>query len=98
MNKIEWGIVVNGELRYAPPEIYEEDGKVKELKYYDDFINEGYKRVIRKKPTYNPLKQCVVFKEFVEKEVDIYILYEVKDIESVSIETLETIMNEEINK
>lgn len=48
MNKIEWGIVVNGELRYAPPEIYEEDGKVKELKYYDDFINEGYKRVIRK--------------------------------------------------
>ena len=40
----------------------------------------------------------MVFKEFVKKEVDIYILYEVKDIESVSIETLETIMNEEINK
>lgn len=91
---MDWGKLVNGELQYAPPEVYDENGIVKELKHHDDFINEGYKRVIRKKPTYNPFTQCVVFKEFVEKEDDIYILYEVKDI---SMEALKSRMNEKIN-
>ena len=48
MDRIEWGKVVDDELLYAPSEIIEEDGRVRELKTYDDFINAGYKRIIKR--------------------------------------------------
>ena len=72
-----WGKLVNGELQYAPPEIYCEDGRVIDLVSDDDYRYEGYKRVIRKRPPYNPYTEYLIFKGYVEED-DIYIIYEVK--------------------
>lgn len=88
-----WGKLVNGELQYAPPEIYYEDGRVKDLVLDDDYRYEGYKRVIKKRPPYNPYTEYLVFKGYVEED-DIYIIYEVKGNE----DDLNKIIEEEINK
>ena len=88
-----WGKLVNGELQYAPPEIYCEDGRVIDLVSDDDFRYEGYKRVIRKRPPYNPYTEYLVFKEYIEDD-DIYIIYEVKGRE----DDLNKVIEEEINK
>lgn len=77
---MHWGKIINGELQYAPPEIYYEDGSVRELLSYDDYVYEGYKRIIRKKPTYDPATEYLILNGFIEEEKDIYILYEIKDI------------------
>lgn len=99
MNKIEWGIVVDGELRYAPPEIYEEDGKVKELKSHDDFVNAGYKKIIKRKPSYNPYLQYLVLDEIIDLE-NIYIYYNVVDMHnnktSLTYEQMTSIIEEEV--
>lgn len=97
---MNWAKLVNGNLEYAPPEIYDENGIVREFKTYDDYINAGYKRVIRKKPAYNPYLQYLVLKEIVDDE-DIYILYDVMNINneeenSLTYEHLQTIIDEEV--
>lgn len=100
MDRIEWGKVVDDELLYAPPEIIEDDGRVKELKTYDDFINAGYKRIIKRKPPYNPYLQYLVLDRILEKE-DIYVYYDVKDNTSndemaLTYEQMSTIIEEEV--
>lgn len=93
-----WGKIVNGELQYAPPETYDENGVVKELRRYDDLTNEGYKRVISNKPVYNPYTQYLLLDKIVEED-NIYISYIVKDIEEgVSTSELEEMIDEEGNK
>ena len=61
---------------------------------HEDYLYEGYKTVIRKKPPYDPFSEYIVFKEFIEEEKYIYIVYEVRGRE----DELNEIVKEEINK
>ena len=100
---MEWGKIVDGLVVYAPPEVYDSEKRVKVLQTYDDYKNEGYKRVVRKKPSYNPYLQYLVLKEIKEDDDNIYITYEVIDItnnsnneRALTYEQLTSIIEEEV--
>lgn len=100
MDKLEWGKVVDGKLMYAPPEIIEEDGRVKELKTYDDFVNAGYKRIVKRRPSYNPYLQYLVLDMILDRD-DIFVYYIAVDMinneeNALTYEQISTIIEEEV--
>ena len=96
---MKYGKIVDGILTSAPIEIFTEDGRVIELNTREDYLNNGYKVIINKKPKYdkNEYDLCVV--EFLETEFTITVCYELRKKE-ISVDFLEliTIYKEEINK
>ena len=97
---MKYGNLIEGQLIPAPIEIYK-DGKVVELKTHRDYIQNGYKVVVNKKPEYDESVYEIYLVGFSETESIITVEYELKE-KSIgnSDEILEEfikIYNEEIN-
>lgn len=94
-----YGKIVDNVLEFAPPEIYTEDNIVIELRTYDDYIENGYKPIVTKKPIYDKNKYDLLYTGFIESEILITLQYELREkvVDSV-LEMLNEIYNEEINK
>lgn len=86
--------IVNGQLVYAPYEIYTEDGKVIELNTREKCLEHGYREVFpHNKPPHDKTKYDLVYVGFtIDEETDmIFVEYElrVKNEEEVNLNDLE---------
>lgn len=86
--------IVNGQLVYAPYEIYTEDGKVIELNTREKCLEYGYREVFpHNKPPHDKTKYDLVYVGFtIDEETDmIFVEYElrVKNEEEVNLSDLE---------
>lgn len=96
---MNYGKIIDGILIPAPIEIFTEDGKVIELNTREDYLNNGYKIVINKKPSYDINKYDLFVTDLIETELTITIKYELKEKEIlVDYSEFIAIYNEEINK
>ena len=96
---MNYGKIVDGILIPAPIEIFVEDGKVIELNTREDYLNNGYKIIINKKPSYDRNKYDLHVVDLIETELTITIKYELREKEtSIDYSEFITIYNEEINK
>ena len=98
---MHYGKLVDGNLIPAPIEIYE-DGKVIEFKTHKDYMQNGYKVIVNKKPKYDERLYELYLVGFSETENIITIEYELREkvIEDNGDKILEEfikIYNDEIN-
>lgn len=97
---MKYGKLIDGQLIPAPIEIYK-NGKVVELKTHKDYMQNGYKVVVNKKPKYDESLYEIYLVGFSETESIITVEYELRE-KSISnsdeiLEEFIKIYNEEIN-
>lgn len=91
-----YGKLVGGVIQYAPPEIYDDNNVVTILNTPGDYYDNGYKRVIRLLPIYDPIKQVLHLEHQEETDSSIIIHYKVVDIDPL--QSYNNILEEEVNK
>lgn len=89
-----YGKVVDGKIEYAPPEFYTDDNEV--IMDIDVMEQFGYKMVINVKPEYEKGLYKLYYIGFTELDYAIRLHYEVRKV--VSVEKLDEIYTDEINK